>query len=61
MFNLHKQNPGHLFRALNLQTRYSHLSHTSSPFRSGYFGDGVSELFAWSGLELRSSQSLYPK
>jgi hypothetical protein len=29
--------------ALAKQNRYSyHLSHTSSPFFSGYFGDGVS-------------------
>jgi hypothetical protein len=34
-----------------------HLSHTSSPFCSGYFGDRVSQLFAWAGLELWSSQS----
>jgi hypothetical protein len=28
------------------------LSHTSSPFCSGYFGDGWShEVFAWAGLE----------
>jgi hypothetical protein len=27
-----------------------HLCHTSSPFCSGYFGDGVSELFAQAGL-----------
>jgi hypothetical protein len=26
------------------------LSHTSSPFCSGYFGDGVTELFALAGL-----------
>jgi hypothetical protein len=32
---------------------FYHLSHTSSSFCSGYFGDGVSELFAWAGLKLR--------
>jgi hypothetical protein len=38
------------------------LGHTSSPFCSGYFGDGIShELFAWAGLKPRSSQSQPPK
>jgi hypothetical protein len=34
-----------------------HLSHASSPFCSGYFGDGVCELFAWVSLKPWSSQS----
>jgi hypothetical protein len=38
------------------------LSHTSSPFYSGYFKDGGSlELLAQAGLKLRSSQSQPPK
>jgi hypothetical protein len=46
--------------ALVRQVLY-HLSHTSSPFFSGYFGDGGShELFAWAGLKLQSSQSQLP-
>jgi hypothetical protein len=33
-----------------------HLSHTSSPFCSDYFGEwgGSQELFAWAGLKLQS-------
>jgi hypothetical protein len=34
------------------------LSHTSSPFCSCYFGDGVSELFAWAGLKLTSASQV---
>jgi hypothetical protein len=34
-----------------------HLSHTFSPFCSGYFGMGSCKLFAQAGLELQSSSS----
>jgi hypothetical protein len=38
------------------------LSHTSSSFFFGYFGDGGPlELFAWAGLELPSYQTQFPK
>jgi hypothetical protein len=38
-----------------------HLSHTFSPFCSGYFGDGVLGLFAWAGLKPQSSWPQPPK
>jgi hypothetical protein len=39
----------YLNKGLEKQALYR-LSHTSSPFCSGYFGDGVT--FAWDGIKL---------
>jgi hypothetical protein len=48
-------------RALPLRSRWLYLSHTSSPFCSGYCENGVSRIICSGWPWTQSSQSQFPK